>query len=46
MVARVGRASRLGEKSRGTVDAGARSFAIAMQAVADVAARGARSTEP
>jgi hypothetical protein len=34
MVARVGRASRLGELSRGTVDAGAKSFAIALQALA------------
>jgi dihydroxyacetone kinase-like protein len=36
MVARIGRASRLGERSRGSVDAGARSFAIVLSAVADV----------
>lgn len=35
MIARVGRASRLGERSRGSVDAGARSFALALTAVAD-----------
>jgi phosphoenolpyruvate---glycerone phosphotransferase subunit DhaL len=35
MVARVGRASRLGERSRGSVDAGARSFALVLTAVAD-----------
>jgi dihydroxyacetone kinase len=35
MVARIGRASRLGELSRGTVDPGARSFAIALNALAD-----------
>lgn len=34
MVARVGRASRLGELSRGTVDPGAKSFAVALQALA------------
>jgi len=34
MVARVGRASRLGERSRGSVDAGARSFAVALSAIA------------
>lgn len=35
LIARVGRASRLGERSRGSVDAGARSFALALAAVAD-----------
>jgi dihydroxyacetone kinase-like protein len=35
MVARIGRASRLGERSRGTVDAGATSFAIVLSALAD-----------
>jgi dihydroxyacetone kinase len=35
MIARVGRASRLGERSRGSVDAGARSFALALAAVSD-----------
>lgn len=35
LIARVGRASRLGERSRGSVDAGARSFALALTAVAD-----------
>ncbi len=35
MEARVGRASRLGPRSRGTVDAGARAFAIALGALAD-----------
>jgi dihydroxyacetone kinase len=34
LVARVGRASRLGERSRGSVDAGARSFAVALSAIA------------
>lgn len=34
MVARIGRASRLGERSRGTVDPGARSFAIVLGALA------------
>jgi len=34
MIARVGRSSRLGEISRGTVDPGAESFAIAMEALA------------
>jgi dihydroxyacetone kinase len=35
MVARMGRASRLGERSRGSVDAGARSFALVLTTVAD-----------
>jgi dihydroxyacetone kinase len=35
MIATIGRASRLGERSRGSVDAGARSFAIVLTAVAD-----------
>jgi dihydroxyacetone kinase-like protein len=35
MVARIGRASRLGERSRGSVDPGAKSFAIALTALAD-----------
>ncbi len=35
MVARVGRASRLGERSRGLPDAGATSFAIIVRAMAD-----------
>lgn len=35
MVARVGRASRLGERSRGQPDAGARSLAILVRALAD-----------
>jgi dihydroxyacetone kinase-like protein len=39
MVARIGRASRLGERSRGSVDAGARSFALVMSAIADVYSR-------
>jgi dihydroxyacetone kinase-like protein len=34
MVARIGRASRLGELSRGTVDAGAQSFALSLEALA------------
>lgn len=34
MVARIGRASRLGERSRGAIDAGARSFALVLTAVA------------
>jgi dihydroxyacetone kinase-like protein len=34
MVARVGRASRLGELSRGTVDAGAQSFTLSLEALA------------
>ena len=35
MVARIGRASRLGERSRGAMDAGARSFALVLTAVAE-----------
>jgi dihydroxyacetone kinase-like protein len=35
MVARIGRASRLGERSRGLPDAGATSFAIIVRALAD-----------
>jgi phosphoenolpyruvate---glycerone phosphotransferase subunit DhaL len=34
MIARIGRSSRLGELSRGTVDPGAESFAISMEALA------------
>ena len=37
MVARIGRASRLGERSRGQPDAGARSFAIIVRALAAAA---------
>jgi dihydroxyacetone kinase len=37
MIARIGRASRLGERSRGQPDAGARSFAIALRALAGAA---------
>jgi dihydroxyacetone kinase len=40
MTARVGRASRLGSRSVGTVDPGARSFAIAIRALADTYAAG------
>jgi dihydroxyacetone kinase len=36
MEARVGRASRLGSRSRGSIDAGAQSFAIALAALAEV----------
>ncbi len=43
LVARIGRASRLGERSKGTVDAGARSFAIALGALADTYAGEAES---
>jgi len=43
MVARVGRASRLGERSRGSVDAGARSFALVLTAVADAYPDGDRA---
>jgi dihydroxyacetone kinase len=39
MVARVGRASRLGERSRGLPDAGATSLAIIVRALADTYAR-------
>jgi len=35
MVARIGRASRLGERSRGFLDAGSVSCAIQMRAMAD-----------
>ncbi len=42
MVARVGRASRLGDRSRGLPDAGATSFSIIVRAMAD-AYRGART---
>jgi dihydroxyacetone kinase len=45
MVARVGRASRLGERSRGLPDAGATTFAIIVRAMAD-AVRGAGRIEP
>jgi dihydroxyacetone kinase len=41
MVARLGRASRLGERSRGLPDAGATSFAIIVRALADAFVRGA-----
>jgi phosphoenolpyruvate---glycerone phosphotransferase subunit DhaL len=37
LVARIGRASRLGERSRGLPDAGATSFAIIVRAMADTA---------
>jgi dihydroxyacetone kinase-like protein len=43
MVARVGRASRLGERSRGSVDAGARSFAVALSAIAQAYTTGDRA---
>ena len=43
MIARVGRASRLGERSRGSVDAGARSFALVLTAVARAYATGGRA---
>lgn len=43
MVARVGRASRLGERSRGSIDAGARSFAVALSAIAQAYTTGDRS---
>jgi hypothetical protein len=36
MEARVGRAARFGPRSRGTVDAGAQSFAIALAALGEV----------
>jgi dihydroxyacetone kinase len=39
MVARIGRASRLGERSRGQPDAGARSFAIIVRALATTAVK-------
>ena len=45
MLARVGRASRLGERSRGLPDAGATSFAIIVRAMAGVHLR-ARSGNP
>ena len=45
MVARVGRASRLGERSRGLPDAGATSFAIIVRAVADAYLRGGSGTD-
>jgi dihydroxyacetone kinase len=41
MVARIGRASRLGERSRGQPDAGARSFAIIVRALVGARPRGA-----
>jgi phosphoenolpyruvate---glycerone phosphotransferase subunit DhaL len=40
MVAQIGRASRLGERSRGSVDAGARSFALVLTAIAQAYAPG------
>jgi dihydroxyacetone kinase-like protein len=43
MIAQVGRASRLGERSRGSVDAGARSFALVLTAVARAYATGGRA---
>jgi dihydroxyacetone kinase len=42
MVARIGRASRHGERSRGSIDAGARSFALVLTAVADTYVTGER----
>jgi dihydroxyacetone kinase len=42
MVARIGRASRHGERSRGSIDAGARSFALVLTAVADTYVAGER----
>jgi dihydroxyacetone kinase-like protein len=41
MVAKVGRASRLGERSRGSVDAGAASCCLILCAMADAMARNA-----
>ena len=38
MIATIGRASRLGERSRGYADPGAVSFAIVMEAIADAMA--------
>jgi dihydroxyacetone kinase len=47
MIARLGRASRLGERSRGSVDPGAKSFAIALDALADsYAAESSVPTQP
>jgi len=43
MIAQVGRASRLGERSRGSVDAGARSFALVLTAIANSYAAGSRA---
>ncbi|MGH3190491.1 MAG: DAK2 domain-containing protein [Streptosporangiaceae bacterium] len=43
MIAQVGRASRLGERSRGSVDAGARSFALVLTAIAHAYATGGRA---
>jgi phosphoenolpyruvate---glycerone phosphotransferase subunit DhaL len=43
MVARVGRASRLGERSRGSVDAGARSCAVVLSAIAQAYTTGDRA---
>ncbi|HMA45708.1 MAG TPA: DAK2 domain-containing protein [Frankiaceae bacterium] len=40
MIARIGRASRLGERSRGQADAGARSFAIILRALVEAARAG------
>ena len=45
MVARIGRASRLGELSRGKVDPGAKSFAICMEALATGYAGNTRKDE-
>lgn len=44
MVARIGRASRLTEQNKGTIDPGAQSFAIALSAIADAYAAGTSSS--
>jgi dihydroxyacetone kinase-like protein len=47
MIAKMGRASRLGERSRGSVDPGAKSFAIVVSALADAyTAESAASSHP
>ncbi len=43
LAARIGRASRLGDRSIGSVDAGARSFAIVMSAIAGSYVRGGQA---
>lgn len=46
MVARIGRASRFNEQSRGTVDPGAQSFAIVLSALAQSYSSARREDEP
>ena len=46
LIARIGRASRLGERSRGQPDAGARSFAIIVRALVDAMPHGAGEDRP